>query len=71
MTAPGRVTVDQTYSKARPTGDTEKLVRRTNALLRDHIPLGLLLDLTDPAGPDSAGRFGSEKADLSWLRQAG
>lgn len=62
--------MDQTYSRARPTGDTEKLVCRTNALLRDHIPLGLLLDLTDPAGPDSAGRFDSEKADLSWLRRA-
>lgn len=45
------------------------LVGRTRALLHDRIPLTLLLDLADPAGPDSAGHFDSEPADLSWLHR--
>lgn len=44
------------------------LVERTRALLQAHVPLSLLLDLADPTGPDSAGHFVDEPADLSWLR---
>jgi hypothetical protein len=47
----------------------EQLVSRTRALLRAGVPLTLLLDLADPAGPDSVGHFDSEPADLSWLRR--
>jgi hypothetical protein len=46
----------------------EQLVDRTRALLQAHVPLSLLLDLADPSGPDSAGHFVEEPADLSWLR---
>ena len=46
----------------------DPLVDRTRALLEAHVPLRLLLDLADPAGPDSAGHFEQEPADLSWLR---
>ena len=42
-------------------------VARTSALLRAHIPLCLLLDIVDPAEPDSAGCFAREGADLDWL----
>lgn len=56
-------------TRTRPIGTQELLVGRTRALLHDRIPLTLLLDLADPAGPDSAGHFGSEPADLSWLTQ--
>lgn len=45
-----------------------ELVDRTRALLEAHVPLSLLLDLTDPAGPDSVGHFTAEPADLSWLQ---
>lgn len=45
-----------------------ELVDRTRALLEAHVPLSLLLDLADPAGPDSAGHFTAERADLSWLQ---
>ncbi len=47
----------------------EQLVSRTRALLSAGVPLTLLLDLADPAGPDSAGHFDNEPADLSWLRR--
>ena len=63
--------MDQTGVTARPAVELDLLVRRTSALLRAGIPLTLLLDLADPAGPDSAGRFASETADLSWLRPRG
>ena len=33
------------------------------------IPLTLLMDLADPAGPDSRHIASSELADLSWLRE--
>lgn len=61
--------MEQTHASARPAGERDRLVSRTQELLRDHIPLCLLLDLADPAGPDSAARFSSETADLSWLRR--
>lgn len=48
--------------------DLPSLRRRTGELLASHVPLTLLLDLADPAGPDSAARYGVEQADLDWLR---
>ncbi len=61
--------MDQTRCASdRPPRDPEGLVDRTRALLEAHVPLSLLLDLADPAGPDSAGHFVAETADLSWLR---
>lgn len=47
--------------------DVEVLVRRTSALLHAGVPLTLLLDLAEPLGPDSSGRFTSEGGDLTWL----
>lgn len=32
------------------------------------VPLSLLADLADPAGPDSRLIYDTETADLSWLR---
>lgn len=32
------------------------------------VPLSLLADLADPAGPDSRHIYATETADLSWLR---
>ena len=47
--------------------DVGVLVRRTTALLNARVPLTLLLDLAEPLGPDSAGRFTSEGGDVTWL----
>lgn len=33
------------------------------------VPLALLADLLDPAGPPSREIYGREMADLSWLRE--
>lgn len=38
------------------------------AALAARVPLTLLADLADPAGPDSRRILASEVADLSWLR---
>jgi len=38
--------------------------------LRRHMPLTLLIDLLDPAGPDSMTIFTDEPADLGWLTAA-
>lgn len=56
-------------NEAAATGERALLVGRTRTLLREHIPLCLLLDLADPAGPDSAEHFATEPADLGWLRR--
>jgi len=32
------------------------------------VPLSLLADLANPAGPDSRGIYDTETADLSWLQ---
>ena len=37
------------------------------AALAARVPLTLLLDLADPAGPDSRHVLATEVADLSWL----
>lgn len=36
--------------------------------LAGHVPMTLLMDLADPAGPDSRRILATEIADLSWLR---
>lgn len=62
--------MDQTgLTTGQPTLGREDLVDRTRALLEAHVPLNLLLDLADPAGPDSVEHFTEEHADLSWLRR--
>jgi hypothetical protein len=38
------------------------------AALSRGIPITLLLDLAEPAGPDSRAVLSTEVADLSWLR---
>lgn len=48
--------------------DVPELRRRTCDLLREHVPLQLLLDLADPHGPDSAQRYTAEGGDADWLR---
>lgn len=48
--------------------DLPVLRRRTSELLAAHVPLTLLLDLADPSGPHSAVHYGTEPADLEWLR---
>lgn len=36
-------------------------------LLREHVPLTLLIDIVDRHGPDSSAIAESEPADLSWI----
>ena len=48
-----------------PMPDVEALVERTHALLADHVPLSLLLDLA--AGPHSDELLAAEPADDAWL----
>ncbi len=43
------------------------LVRRTSALLAAGVPLSLLLDLVDEAGPRSQARYAAEGGDTRWL----
>ena len=49
--------------------DVAVLVRRTRSLLAAGVPLTLLIDLADEAGPRSVQRFASEGGDLDWLRR--
>ena len=42
---------------------------RTAALLAAHVPLSLLLDLADPAGPHSRDLLRDEPACTRWLRR--
>ncbi len=51
----------------RHTVDLPSLRRRTSDLLLAHVPLTLLLDLADPAGLDSVGRYTREGGDVGWL----
>ena len=48
--------------------DLPVLRQRTRDLLAAHVPLTLLLDLAEPKGPDSAGRYAREGGDTTWLR---
>jgi hypothetical protein len=43
------------------------LVRRTHDLLASGVPLTLLLDLADDAGPRSQDRYTAEGGDASWV----
>ncbi len=46
------------------------LAARTQALLASGVPLTLLLDLGDPAGPPSSDLYRAEGGwDASWLQQ--
>ena len=54
-----------------PALDLPSMAARTEALLRSHVPLSLLLDLAEPRGPRSDVLYGVEAADLGWLRQGG
>ncbi len=49
--------------------DLPALTHRTADLLRDHVPLTLLLDLAEEQGPRSAVRYADEGGDASWLEQ--
>ncbi len=60
--------MDGTGMTGQPDATRTQLITRTQRMLRDGVPLTLLLDLADPAGPDSARHFANETADLAWLR---
>jgi hypothetical protein len=45
------------------------LVRRTQDLLAAGVPLTLLLDLVDEAGPHSQSHYTAEGGDASWVRR--
>ena len=51
--------------------DLPLLAHRASALLEAGIPLSLLIDLSDPAGPRSQEVYASELADLDWVTAAG
>ena len=53
-------------SEATPV-DVPSLRKQTCELLRSHVPLLLLLDLSEPHGPDSALRYTQEGGEASWL----
>lgn len=62
---PSAIVVD--VPAQRPAVDVAVLVRRTHQLLAAGVPLTLLLDLADEAGPRSRLRYDAEGGDLSWL----
>ena len=47
--------------------DVPSLTRRTTALLQAGIPLTLLIDLSDPAGPHSQQVYAAEGGSANWL----
>lgn len=47
--------------------DLPELMHRTADMLRDHVPLTLLLDLAAAEGPRSAVRYADEGGDADWL----
>ena len=51
--------------------DTVRPLPRASVLLHAGIPLTLLMDLADPAGPPSRALYAAESADLTWLRRTG
>jgi hypothetical protein len=50
--------------------DLPLLARRASALLEAGVPLTLLIDLSDPAGPRSRDVYESEPATTEWLTTA-
>ena len=60
-------------TSARPAphpADVPALVERTSLLLRNGVPLTLLLDLAEEDGPRSAQHYTSEGGDVSWVRRS-
>ncbi len=49
--------------------DVPGLTRRTTALLEAGIPLTLLIDLSDPAGPHSRQVYAAEGGTADWVRK--
>lgn len=49
--------------------DVPGLVQRTADLLRDGVPLTLLLDLAEDSDPRSAQRYVAEGGDSSWVHR--
>lgn len=43
------------------------LAHRTAELLRTHVPLTLLIDLSEEDGPHSAEHYAEEGGDAAWL----
>jgi hypothetical protein len=56
-------------NEGHPLADVPALVERTSELLRTGVPLTLLLDLAEEAGPRSAQHYASEGGDVSWVRR--
>ena len=50
--------------------DVPALVERTSRLLRNGVPLTLLLDLAEEDGPRSAQHYAAEGGDVSWVRRS-
>jgi hypothetical protein len=46
---------------------SEQLGRRASALLEAGVPLSLLIDLSNPAGPRSREVYATEYADTDWV----
>lgn len=53
---------------ARRALDERALIRRTHQMLQARVPLTLLLDLADQAGPRSHDHYVAEGGDASWAR---
>ena len=51
--------------------DVAVLVRRTHGLLAAGVPLTLLLDIGDEAGPRSHERYVAEGGDVRWVPDRG
>jgi hypothetical protein len=51
----------------RPQVDLPLLARRASALLEAGVPLTLLIDLSEPAGPRSRDVYAAEPGDADWL----
>ena len=47
--------------------DLPVLTHRTSQLLREHVPLTLLIDLAEAGGPRSEVRYAQEGGNADWL----
>ena len=69
--AEGEATVDilepSSPIDALPKWEQVFLAARARSLLRAGVPLSLLVDLADPAGPDSSAVYAAERADTRRL----